>query len=134
MPGMKKTMAEFKAGELHSGSKHGPEVKSRSQAIAIGLSEERKAGAHIPKPKKGHAMKKKEYGHGHPGEHLHLKEEGPARLGAGVASGSGPVVAPSGSFATGTKSHGFGHAAHLRHGSLRMSGHSGAHRIGARKK
>ena len=36
-------MKEFKAGELHSGSKSGPVVKSRKQAIAIGLSEARKA-------------------------------------------------------------------------------------------
>ena len=39
MPGMEKTMKEFKEGKLHSGSKHGPEVKSRKQAIAIGMSE-----------------------------------------------------------------------------------------------
>jgi len=38
-----KVMREFKAGELHSGSKSGPVVKSRKQAIAIGLSEARKA-------------------------------------------------------------------------------------------
>ena len=37
-------MGEFKRGELHSGSKHGPVVKSRKQAVAIGLSESRKAG------------------------------------------------------------------------------------------
>jgi hypothetical protein len=42
MPGIRKTMTEFEAGRLHSGSKHGPEVKSRAQATAIGLSEERK--------------------------------------------------------------------------------------------
>lgn len=39
---MKGTMEEFKAGTLHSGSKHGPKVTSRKQAIAIGMSEERK--------------------------------------------------------------------------------------------
>jgi hypothetical protein len=39
MPGMEKTMHEFKQGKLHSGSKHGPKVKSRKQAIAIGMSE-----------------------------------------------------------------------------------------------
>jgi hypothetical protein len=37
-----KVMREFKAGELHSGSKSGPVVKSRKQAIAIGLSEARR--------------------------------------------------------------------------------------------
>jgi len=34
-----KVMKEFKAGKLHSGSKKGPVVKSRKQAIAIALSE-----------------------------------------------------------------------------------------------
>lgn len=37
-----KVMHEFKHGELHSGSKQGPKVKSRLQAIAIALSEARK--------------------------------------------------------------------------------------------
>ena len=41
-PGMEGTMHEYKHGTLHSGSKHGPIVKSRAQAIAIGMSEERK--------------------------------------------------------------------------------------------
>lgn len=36
---MKEEMDKFEAGELHSGSKKGPIVKSRKQAIAIGLSE-----------------------------------------------------------------------------------------------
>ena len=38
-----KVMREFKAGKLHSGSKTGPKVKSRKQAIAIALSEAGKA-------------------------------------------------------------------------------------------
>lgn len=38
-----KVMGEYKSGELHSGSKSGPVVKNRKQAIAIGLSEGRKA-------------------------------------------------------------------------------------------
>ncbi len=37
-----KVMHEFKHGSLHSGSKSGPKVKSRKQAIAIALSEARK--------------------------------------------------------------------------------------------
>ena len=36
---MKMVMDEFKAGTLHSGSKKGPLVRSRDQAIAIGLSQ-----------------------------------------------------------------------------------------------
>jgi hypothetical protein len=35
-------MHKFKKGNLHSGSKKGPVVKNRKQAIAIALSEERK--------------------------------------------------------------------------------------------
>ena len=48
---VKKVMEEFTEGSLHSGSKKGPIVKSKEQAIAIGLSEARKAGAKIPKKK-----------------------------------------------------------------------------------
>ena len=38
-------MHKFKAGALHSGSKHGPKVKSRKQAVAIMMSEKRQAKA-----------------------------------------------------------------------------------------
>lgn len=46
-----KVMGEFKRGELHSGSKEGSKVKSRSQAIAISLSEARKKGLKVGKKK-----------------------------------------------------------------------------------
>jgi len=36
---VEKVMREFKGGMLHSGSKKGPVVKSRKQAVAIALSE-----------------------------------------------------------------------------------------------
>lgn len=36
-------MEEYKKGKLHSGSKKGPVVTNRKQAIAIGLTEARKA-------------------------------------------------------------------------------------------
>lgn len=36
-------MHKFKHGDLHSGSKSGPPVKSRKQAIAIMLSEKKEA-------------------------------------------------------------------------------------------
>lgn len=42
-------MKEYKGGKLKSGS--GKKVKSRKQAVAIGLSEARKAGARIPRKK-----------------------------------------------------------------------------------
>ena len=38
-----KVMHEFKTGKLHSGSKKGPVVKNRKQAIAIALSEAKKS-------------------------------------------------------------------------------------------
>lgn len=40
---VKKVMHEWKEGKLHSGSKKGPVVKNEKQAIAIALSEARKA-------------------------------------------------------------------------------------------
>lgn len=39
-----RVMKEFKAGTLRSGSKKGPRVTDRSQAIAISLSEAKNAG------------------------------------------------------------------------------------------
>jgi len=37
------TMHEFKHGQLHSSSKHGPLVTDRKQAVAIALSQARRA-------------------------------------------------------------------------------------------
>jgi hypothetical protein len=48
---VKRAMHEMKRGELKSG-RSGKTVKSRKQAIAIGLSEARAAGARILKKKK----------------------------------------------------------------------------------
>ncbi len=47
---VKRAMHEKKAGTLKSG-RSGKTVKSRKQAIAIGLSEARKSGAKVPKKK-----------------------------------------------------------------------------------
>ncbi len=47
---VKRAMHEKKAGTLKSG-RSGKAVKSRKQAIAIGLSEARKSGAKVPKKK-----------------------------------------------------------------------------------
>mgnify|MGYP001564250775 CR=1 FL=1 len=49
---IKKVMHEFKEGELHEGSKKGPVVTGRKQAIAIALSEARRKGLKVPKKKK----------------------------------------------------------------------------------
>jgi len=48
---VKRAMHKRKAGTLKSG-RSGKTVKSRKQAIAIGLSEARKAGAKVPRKKK----------------------------------------------------------------------------------
>lgn len=48
MAKVEKVMGEFGKGELHSGSDKGPVVKNPKQAVAIALSEARKAGAKIP--------------------------------------------------------------------------------------
>ncbi len=52
---VERAMHERKKGTLKSG-RSGKKVKSRKQAIAIGLSEARKAGAKVPK--KGNTRKK----------------------------------------------------------------------------
>lgn len=44
---VEKAMHEYKRGELKSG-KSGKTVKSREQAVAIGLSKARKKGAKVP--------------------------------------------------------------------------------------
>jgi hypothetical protein len=51
-----RVMRERKRGTLKSG-RSGKKVKSRKQAIAIGLSEARKSGAKVP-PKKKSGRKK----------------------------------------------------------------------------
>jgi hypothetical protein len=50
-------MHERKHGTLKSG-RSGKKVKSRKQAIAIGLSEARREGAKVPKKKSGGRKKK----------------------------------------------------------------------------
>ena len=47
---VKRAMHERKKGKLKSG-RSGKKVKSRKQAIAIGLSEARRAGAKVPRKK-----------------------------------------------------------------------------------
>jgi hypothetical protein len=53
---VEKAMHERKKGTLKSGSS-GKKVTSRKQAIAIGLSEARKAGGKVPAKKKSSAKK-----------------------------------------------------------------------------
>jgi hypothetical protein len=51
------TMRERKRGTLRSG-RSGKRVTSRKQAIAIGLSKARKAGAKVPRKRKGGGKKR----------------------------------------------------------------------------
>jgi hypothetical protein len=53
---VEKAMHEEKRGQLKSG-RSGKTVKSRKQAIAIGLSEARKAGGKVPAKKKSASKK-----------------------------------------------------------------------------
>ena len=53
---VKKVMRERKRGTLRSGS--GKKVTSRKQAIAIGLSEARRAGGKVPRKRKSSQSRK----------------------------------------------------------------------------
>ena len=53
-----KVMRERKRGTLRSG-RSGKKVTSRKQAVAIGLSEARRAGARVPKRRTSRSRKKK---------------------------------------------------------------------------
>ncbi len=53
---VEKVMRERKRGTLRSGGS-GKKVTSRKQAIAIGLSEARRAGAKVPRKRKGGSKK-----------------------------------------------------------------------------
>jgi Family of unknown function (DUF6496) len=54
---VERAMKKRKAGTLKSG-RSGRKVKSRKQAIAIGLSEARKKGAKVPKKRKAKKAKR----------------------------------------------------------------------------
>jgi hypothetical protein len=54
---VRRAMRERKAGKLRSG-RSGKRVTSRKQAIAIGLSEARRAGAKLPRKRKSSRKKK----------------------------------------------------------------------------
>ena len=55
---VEKAMHERKRGTLRSG-RSGKRVTSRKQAIAIGLSEARRAGARVPRPKRRRTGRKR---------------------------------------------------------------------------
>ena len=55
---VRKAMHERKRGKLRSG-RSGKKVKSRKQAIAIGLSQARRSGAKVPRRRKKSSRKMK---------------------------------------------------------------------------
>ena len=55
---VRRAMRERKRGTLRSG-RSGKRVKSRKQAIAIGLSEARRSGAKVPRKRKKSSRRKK---------------------------------------------------------------------------
>ncbi|HJQ82659.1 MAG TPA: DUF6496 domain-containing protein [Candidatus Binatia bacterium] len=55
---VRETMRERKRGTLKSG-RSGKKVKSRKQAIAIGLSKARRAGAKVPAKRKRRSSRRK---------------------------------------------------------------------------
>jgi len=63
-----KAMHEMKRGQLRSG-RSGKKVKSRKQAIAIGLSEARRSGGKVPRKTKSSSRKRK--GHSRKGQSSH---------------------------------------------------------------
>lgn len=136
-------MHKFKQGKLHSGSKHGPEVKSRKQAIAIGLSESRQAkksydrSAHHP-GNPGFPSSSEAGGSPPPATYKAHEAREREVMGAGyeqheAAERNSMHNNPPHTFPKGTRSaHAFS-AGHKQDGHLRNSGHSGAHRIGKRR-
>lgn len=134
-------MHKFKHGTLHSGSKTGPKVTSRKQAIAIALSESGQSKNKAPKAGEGESKEgydRSSHHKGNPGfaEGRHEPNQSYAQEQyEHWGNQAGPK--PSGSstphsFPTATNACGFGHSASQKCGPLRNSGHSGAHRIGKR--
>lgn len=154
-------MGEFKRGTLHSGSKTGPKVTNRKQAIAIGLSEARRArpGHGGPDPiERSVAAADVALPHQVAGRHRDEgfveylphsaknvdrapKKHGPApaplnpthRL---VKIKESPFEAqpwePPTHHVERATAHGYGHREEQQHGHLRTSGDSRAHQIGKR--
>lgn len=158
---MSTEMSKFKHGTLHSGSPKGPKVKSRAQAVAIGMSEARKrpgmggpdpversvAAADVGLPHtaagkhrdKGFVEYQPKIAHGMdrapPKEGPYPAPLNPThRLVKNKEGGLGNPVPwePPTHHVERATSHGYGHREGQQHGHLRMSGDSRAHQIGKR--
>jgi hypothetical protein len=93
-----RTMHEFKRGKLRSGS--GGKVRSRQQAIAIGISQARRAGYKVPaEPDAAHASRisparSANYKRGHAPDAAHASRISPARS-AGYKRAHAPRISPA---------------------------------------
>jgi hypothetical protein len=139
-------MHEFKEGKLHSGSKHGPVVKNRRQAIAIAMSESGQSKPHgkQPHPKTNpggydNSAHRPEGGYLRKGEEFRpgaeqVAEDAAVRAEENLRMNLGMQPASQFEFhhTSLSRSHTFGHGHQQRHGSLRLSGDKRAHRIGAK--
>lgn len=134
-------MKEFKNHELHSGSKDGPKVSSRPQAIAIAMHESNQSkpsGAKQPR----HPRNPGDYNDSAHNRSYGAVERNDKSSTEGVGGVSehveiGPDIhrareAHSFDRPSVKGSHGFGHGMHQRSGALRLSGNKSAHRIGAK--
>lgn len=151
-------MSKFKQGTLHSGSKSGPKVTNRKQAIAIGLNEARRRPGHGgPDPIERsvaaadvmlpHQVAGRHYDEGFveymPRAAKNIdrapKKEGayPAPLNpthrlVKIKDPYPEPWEPPTHHVERATSHGYGHRDHQQEGHLRNSGDSRAHRIGKR--
>lgn len=86
----------------------------------------------IPADKRGSSLVEK-CGDGHAkqpsGTSIGVPERAPHAEGPAFHMGEAHTFKPPAA----SNAHGFGHPAHTRSGPLRMSGHSGAHRIGKKR-
>lgn len=114
-----KEMSKFKVGELHSGSKLGPVVKSHKQAIAISLSEsDQNRAPKVGKDESKGAVDRSAHHKDNPG-FPNVTEMATATLQHRFPAASGACT--------------FGHGVDKRHGALRLSGNPSAHQIGRKK-
>jgi hypothetical protein len=136
---VKTVFDEWKHGDLHSGSKKGPIVKSQKQATAIALAESGQSNKHASQPRhprnpgdyddsahrRSYAKAESDLGEpGRPkGSAEHVEIGPPIKRDRTPHSFDRPSAGGS---------HGYGHGAGQRSGALRLSGDRGAHRIGKR--
>ena len=135
-------MHKFKHDTLHSGSKNGPKVKSRKQAVVIALSEAGMSNKHAKQPRP--ATNPGDYDSSAHGDADHAraaekfvgsqphKFDASAEAASDRSRGVGMQPTLPMRHQPPTRACGFGHTGAQRDGALRLSGAKNAHRIGAK--